>query len=501
MKKSIKTTIISLAMCGLVIGSAVPVFAASVPVNVTGNVTQSFIDDTPFQEMKSSASEIRMMDGQSMDFYISGTAMKERDAEKMRYYSEDSNVATVQYVGFDAAKGFRFRVTANLKGTAKKTVATGEATARINVEHRGGSGGSCDVIVSKKGDLGLSTMDVTMLGKTGGSVYDFHVLGVNDASKMKVTSNNTSVATVQLVDANDPRGAKYRITALPNNNSSVKGVMGTKFAYIDVEYNGQKRDIRVQNCSIAGSVMVDTTRYTMPTSGVTYQIGVTIKDGDGNKLSAKEVKWLLDAEILKVSDSRNGSVVALQQLDNGDFRITAKRAGTTYILFEINNCHASLRVDVKDGAKAGGAATRNTSYWGFGTYTQPLLFTAQSHYYPNADGSWNEQAIIQEMVGIGQQMGMIYTPSLTIEKSGYNPAQIMDVSNDPSGRDYIRTGLYTWGDHDAFYLQRNAFDEMKLLSSDLRVSSRNGHEHNLRFRPYIAKDSRTGENLLYVLYG
>ena len=43
MKKSIKTTIISLAMCGLMSGSAVPVFAASVPVNVTGNVTQSFI--------------------------------------------------------------------------------------------------------------------------------------------------------------------------------------------------------------------------------------------------------------------------------------------------------------------------------------------------------------------------------------------------------------------------------------------------------------------------
>lgn len=160
MKKSMKTAILSLAMCALLVGGAAPVFAASVPVNATGNVTQNFMDNTPMKELKSSSSEIRLMDGQSMDFYISGASLQESDAEKMRYYSEDSNVATVQYIGFDAGKGFQFRITANLKGTAKKTVRTGEATTRINVDHRGGGGGSCDVIVSKKGDLGLSTTDV-----------------------------------------------------------------------------------------------------------------------------------------------------------------------------------------------------------------------------------------------------------------------------------------------------------------------------------------------------
>ena len=80
-----------------------------------------------------------------------------------------------------------------------------------------------------------------MIGKPGGSTYDFYVLGVNDTSKIKVASNNTNVATVQLVDANDPRGAKYRITAKPTGNSAIKGAMGTKIAYIDVKYNGQKK--------------------------------------------------------------------------------------------------------------------------------------------------------------------------------------------------------------------------------------------------------------------
>ncbi len=523
MKKSIRTTILSLAMCALLVGSTVPVFAASVPVNVTGNVTSGFMDNTPFQEWKSSSSEIRLMDGQSMDFYISSASMKESDAEKMRYYSEDSNVATVQYVGFDAVKGFRFRITANLKGTAKKTVRTGEATARINVEHRGGSGGSCDVIVSKKGDLGLSTTDVMMIGKSGGSVYDFYVLGVNDASKIKATSNNTSVATVQLIDANDPRGAKYRITALPNNSGAIKGPMGTKFAYIDVEYNGQKRDIRVQNYSVAGSVMVDTASYTMPTKGGKYQIGVTVKDGDGNKLSGQEVKWLLDTDVLQVSDSRSGSIVDLQQLANGNFQITAKKAGTTYILFEINGCHASLRVDVKDGASAGGAATRNTSYWSFaGNFTKPVRFAAQSHYYYKADGSWNEQAIINEAVALGQQMRMKryadlipMTPSNRTDANqntgGWNPPTNMVV--DPqfrtdsyrNGKDYKETGLATHADYSAYYMQKEIFDSIKLVADNSRDGSRFGTESNTSFNVCIMDISKevplAGKYSLFVPYG
>lgn len=512
MKRSIKTTIVSLAMCALLACSATPAFAAPalyVPSNVTDSYTENktpnadgFIDDTPFKGFTSSASEIRLMDGQSYDFYVSGesafghTAV-ESDAAKMRYYSKDSNVATVQYIGFDPIKGFQFRVTANLKGTAKETIPTGEAKAAIGVEHKGSGGAGCNVIVSKKGTLGLSTTDVMMIGKPGGSTYDFYVLGVNDTSKIKVASNNTNVATVQLLDANDPRGAKYRITAKPTGNAAIKGAMGTKIAYIDVEYNGQKRDIRVLDYSVAGSIMVDTTSYTMPTKGGTYQIGLTIKDGDGNKLEPKEVKWLLDAEILKVRDSRTGSIVDLVQLENGNFRVNAKKAGSTYILFEINDCHTSLRVDVKDNAKAGGAATRDTIYWGFTTDTQPVRFTAQSHYYVNPDNSWNEQAIVNDMVEVGKQFGLRYEPRATISNSGYVP---YNLGSYRSGNNYNQAGYYTLADYDAFYSQRNFFDAIKSISSDSRYRNYDGSEKGQNFRPYITKDS-DGETRLYVLIG
>ncbi len=495
MKRSMKTTIVSLAMCALLACSATPAFAASsyTPNNVTGSYTENaypnadgFLDDTPFKEFESSASEIRLMDGQSYDFYVSGASMTESDAAKMRYYSKDSNVATVQYVGFDPIKGFQFRVTANLKGTPKETIPTGEAKTSIGVEHKGSGGGGCDVIVSKKGTLGLSTTDVMMIGKPGGSTYDFYVLGVNDTSKIKVASNNTNVATVQLVDANDPRGAKYRITAKPTGNSAIKGAMGTKIAYIDVEYNGQKKEILVENYSVAGSIMVDTTSYTMPTKGGTYQIGLTIKDGDGNKLAASEIKNLVDKGVLKVHDSRTGSIVDLVQLENGNFRVNAKKAGSTYILFEINDCHTSLRVDVKDNAKAGGAATRDTIYWSFANnFNEPLHPKAQSHYYCKGNNIWDQDAIVKEMIALGEQYGMIYDPSITIQNSGYHVPEDMD-SVQPST------------DEDAFLMQYNCFESIKAIGKNL--SDRN--PRGAKFRPYFTtEDPRyPGELLLYVPY-
>ena len=134
------------------------------------------------------------------------------------------------------------------------------------------------------------------------------------------------------MDANDPRGAKYRITAKPTGNSAIKGAMGTKIAYIDVEYNGQKRDIRVLDYSVAGSIMVDTTSYTMPTKGGTYQIGLTIKDGDGNKLEPKRNQVASGCRNSR-SPIATGSIVDLVQLENGNFRVNAKKAGSTYIPF------------------------------------------------------------------------------------------------------------------------------------------------------------------------
>ena len=137
------------------------------------------------------------------------------------------------------------RVTAALSGTPNETLPTGEATTRIQVNYQGQST-SCTVVVSPKSALSLSTSEVKMMGKAGGTTYDFYVLGINDVSKLKVSSRNSSVATVQLVDAKDPRGAKYRITAQPNKNPAEMGAMGTQITYIDVEYNGAKKYFRAE---------------------------------------------------------------------------------------------------------------------------------------------------------------------------------------------------------------------------------------------------------------
>lgn len=542
MKRTVKTTILAVAMSALLCCSTVPAFAAStnyIPKNITStydpnkdDAEQGIFDTNAAWKEYSGGGEIRLMDGQSYDFYVSGPSMTESDAQKMVYFSEDSNVATIQYVGFDPIKGFQFRVTANLKGTPKKTdwesENRGEVTTDVRVAYTCGTGGDANIIVTKKGKLGLSTTDVKMMGKTGGSTYDFYVLGVNDPSKLKVTSNNTSVATVQLVDANDPRGAKYRITALPNNSGASKAQMGTKFAYIDVEYNGQKRDIRVQNYSVAGSIMVDTVNYTMPVNG-TYQVGLTIKDGDGNKLTAEEVKWLLDANVLRVSDSRTGSIVNLQQLSNGNFRVTAKKAGTTYILFEINDVHTSLRVDVKDGAKAQGAATRDTIYWSFASDSLvPVRFTTQSQYYYDANGKFDEQAIINDVVALGKQMRMTYTPDLipmtpqnrsnsNLNTGGWNPPEDMYIEpqfrtesyqnalSEYASRSFSKSPTHPVAknkDVSAWYTQCSIFQ--LLLGTSDRSNSK-GSEQNQRFNVCfldISKDvPNAGKYSLFIPYG
>ncbi|WP_195199265.1 hypothetical protein [Faecalispora jeddahensis] len=64
---------------------------------------------------------------------------------------------------------------------------------------------------------------------------------------------------------------------------------------------------------------------------------------------------------VKVSDSRNGSVVKLSSMGNGKYRITALKEGTTYVVAEINGTHASIQVNVKKGLKQGGVAGRSVA--------------------------------------------------------------------------------------------------------------------------------------------
>ena len=109
-----------------------------------------------------------------------------------------------------------------------------------------------------------------------------------------------------------------------------------------------------------GSIMLDTANYILA-PGNKYTIGAFIKDNNGKSLTPAEIKQLVDSGKLKVRDSRTGSIVDLEQLSTGHFRVTGKNVGTCYILYEIGGTHASVRIDVQNGVKQHGTAVRNTS--------------------------------------------------------------------------------------------------------------------------------------------
>ena len=232
--------------------------------------------------------------------------------------------------------------------------------------------------------------------------------------------------------------------------------------------------------------MVDTTSYTMPTKGGTYQIGLTIKDGDGNKLTASEVKNLVDKDF-KGTRFPDWFHCGLGSASKRKLPGQCQESWLhIYILFEINDCHTSLRVDVKDNAKAGGAATRDTIYWSFANnFNEPLHPKAQSHYYCKGNNIWDQDAIVKEMIALGEQYGMIYDPSITIQNSSYHVPEDMD-SVQPST------------DEDAFLMQYNCFESIKAIGKNL--SDRN--PRGAKFRPYFTtEDPRyPGELLLYVPY-
>lgn len=194
----------------------------------------------------------------------------------------------------------------------------------------------------------LDTQTVTM---RRGANYQFLVKGNNDAANITVSSANPAIATVVLADANDPRGAKYEVTAT-----------GTGTTQILVTYQGKTSTMTVNVQASKGSMTLDTAQYTMA-PGNRYDIGAFIRDENGNPLSAEQVHQLVANGRLKVRDSRTGSIVTLTQLPNGNFRITGRNEGTAYIIYEMGGTHASVRVDVQRGAKQGGSAVRNTSYF------------------------------------------------------------------------------------------------------------------------------------------
>lgn len=183
-----------------------------------------------------------------------------------------------------------------------------------------------------------------------GGTSTFLVKNRNPAN-IQITSANPEIATVALSDATNSKGVTYAVTGT--------GV-GTTDIYVTV--NGQKTVLKVTVKASKGSITLDTANYIMA-PGDRYDIGALIKDPSGQPLSHTQIRDLVTNGSLKVSDSRTGSIVSLEQLSNGNFRVTGRNEGTTYIVYEIGGTHASVRVDVQKGAKQHGTSVRNTSYF------------------------------------------------------------------------------------------------------------------------------------------
>ncbi len=204
-------------------------------------------------------------------------------------------------------------------------------------------------------ELVLDTQSLYMIA--GISQHDFLVEGINDLTGLEVTSGDESVATVELVDGEDERGAKYRITAQEEGDTQITVNFGNQTATIDVVVY-----------PVAGSITLDTVSYTMAPGDI-YDIGITVRDPDNNPLSGEAVQAMFESGKLRVVDSRTGSVVRMQQLPNGNFRLTAVDTGTCYIECGVMKdawtpaTRASIRVDVQRRAVQGGVSARNTSYW------------------------------------------------------------------------------------------------------------------------------------------
>ncbi|WP_164997225.1 leucine-rich repeat domain-containing protein [Clostridium minihomine] len=104
-----------------------------------------------------------------------------------------------------------------------------------------------------------------------------------------------------------------------------------------------------------GAVTMDTRTYTMAPGNI-YDIGV--------KLSGNA-----PIKIRRMTSSRDG-IASVQQLPNGNYRVTGLRPGTTYITYTIYDAesykeitHASIKFEVKTGVKQHGVACRQTTYF------------------------------------------------------------------------------------------------------------------------------------------
>ncbi|XOQ48507.1 MAG: hypothetical protein ACFWUM_06260 [Eubacteriales bacterium] len=96
------------------------------------------------------------------------------------------------------------------------------------------------------------------------------------------------------------------------------------------------------------SILLDTTSYTMPPNG-RYEIGWRLTGTRGTSVKVY---------------SNNPDVASVTKLANGNYRVTGRKDGTVYIMYDVYDSknklltHASVRVDVKTGIRPRGDSTR-----------------------------------------------------------------------------------------------------------------------------------------------
>lgn len=99
--------------------------------------------------------------------------------------------------------------------------------------------------------------------------------------------------------------------------------------------------------TVYGTLTLDTRSYVMAPGDI-YDFRAKVEGGD------------LRQDEVVVSDSRTGSVVQLARVAGTDkYRITAVNEGVCYVVAEVRGTHASIRVEVKEGAQAQGEAVRS----------------------------------------------------------------------------------------------------------------------------------------------
>lgn len=98
-----------------------------------------------------------------------------------------------------------------------------------------------------------------------------------------------------------------------------------------------------------GRIVLDTKQYTIE-QGKVYDIGI------------KELK---DAKLsdVKMKSSRD-AIATVKKLPNGNCRVTAKRPGTCYVIFDVGNSHSSVQIKVESGkVTKASSSNRNICYF------------------------------------------------------------------------------------------------------------------------------------------